>query len=108
SKLLSFLFATRFAAKRLGGGYLAINKAQLARLPIVVPQNHAARQTQIRLPKLAARWTLALDRQIDRLVYQLSRLSAAEIARVEDHFSTRQAAALRPRPPYFPFASPLL
>src|SRR5207253_3534865 len=34
SKLLSYLFATRYAAKRLSGGYLAINKGQLARLQI--------------------------------------------------------------------------
>ena len=93
SKLLSFLFATRFAAKRLGGGYLAINKAQLARLPIAVPQDRAARQTQLRLGKLAAHWMPALDRQIDRLVYQLYRLSTAEIARVEDHIAAKAAAA---------------
>jgi SAM-dependent methyltransferase len=36
SKLLSYLFRTRFAAKRLAGGYLAINKGQLARLPIAI------------------------------------------------------------------------
>ena len=34
SKLLSYLFRLRFPAKRLGGGYLAINKGQLSRLPI--------------------------------------------------------------------------
>jgi adenine-specific DNA-methyltransferase len=49
SKLLSYLFATRYAAKRLGGGYLAINKGQLARLPIRVftgPSRAAERRRQ--------------------------------------------------------------
>lgn len=36
SRLLSHLFRTRFAAKRLAGGYLAMNKGQLARLPIQI------------------------------------------------------------------------
>jgi hypothetical protein len=34
SRLVSQLFRQRFAAKRLGGGYLAINKRQLSQLPI--------------------------------------------------------------------------
>ncbi len=34
SKLLSYLFRIRFQAKRLANGYLAVNKAQLAQLPI--------------------------------------------------------------------------
>ncbi len=34
SKLMSYLLRTRFQAKSLAGGYLAINKGQLAQLPI--------------------------------------------------------------------------
>ena len=44
---------TRFAAKRLGGGYLAINKGQLARLPIVVG-------TFIRVPSVRQRQSLQI------------------------------------------------
>jgi len=36
SKLLSHLFRIRFQAKRLANGYLAVNKSQLAQLPIRV------------------------------------------------------------------------
>ena len=36
SKLLSYLFRIRFQAKRLANGYLAVNKSQLAQLPIRV------------------------------------------------------------------------
>src|SRR5205823_10313677 len=58
SKLLSYLFATRYAAKRLGGGYLAINKGQLARLPIriIAPAARADQRRRARLTVLAASW----------------------------------------------------
>jgi len=91
SKLLSYLFATRFAAKRLAGGYLAINKGQLARLPIVVGR--------LRLPSLRKRLAQLgellsgpaggppHEDEADRLVYQLYRLSDAEVERVEAHFA---------------------
>lgn len=36
SKLFSFLFRSRFSAKSLAGGYLAVNKGQLAQLPVRV------------------------------------------------------------------------
>ncbi len=36
SRLMSFLFRERFAAKKLAGGYLAMNKGQLEQLPIRV------------------------------------------------------------------------
>jgi SAM-dependent methyltransferase len=130
SKLLSFLFATRFAAKRLGGGYLAINKGQLARLPIAEARNRTDESAGDQLSKLAKRlvgWdqrrvprlkrgrlvpahqrrggpaaasaalshptATSIDAEIDQLVYQLYRLSDGEIARIEDHFAERRAAA---------------
>ena len=77
SKLLSYLFRTRFAAKRLAGGYMAINKGQLARLPIVV------RSLRERKPQPPA----VDDAAIDQRVYRLYRLSKAEIAEVEAHFA---------------------
>ena len=109
SKLLSFLFATRFAAKRLAGGYLAINKGQLARLPVVVGTRRVP--SIRRLSELAASWGRRLachkneaddvrlaarlpdEEEADQLVYQLYRLSDAEIARVEAHFAPPAARA---------------
>ena len=89
SKLLSYLFSTRYAAKRLSGGYLAINKGQLARLPIrtVVNSDQADRKRQRRLSQLAASWTPSRETEIDRHVYQLYCLTNDEISRVESHFS---------------------
>jgi adenine-specific DNA-methyltransferase len=100
SKLMSFLFATRYAAKRLSGGYLAINKLQLVQLPIAMPSTKelASLTTICRQLHASAQETgaadNALDAQIDRLIYRLYRLTDAEIARVESHFtaSQRQAA----------------
>lgn len=107
SKLLSFLFRTRFPAKSLSGGYLAINKGQLAQLPIrildlsrqrdktrhaqllsLVDQMHLLQAGEPSPPPLApanARQSriTAIDQQIDRLVYQLYSLTSAEIAHVE-------------------------
>ena len=91
SKLLSYLFRTRFAAKRLGGGYLAINKGQLATLPIAMP---ADKRRVKRLARLAAalpkdlQIAPSIDAEIDRLVYSLYRLSASQISDVESQFLT--------------------
>jgi len=95
SKLISFLFATRYAAKRLGGGYLAINKGQLARLPIrtIAPTDRADQRRVNRLSDAAASWNASLDAPIDELVYELYRLSDAEITRVEAHFARTMPAA---------------
>ena len=84
SKLLSYLFATRYAAKRLGGGYLAINKGQLVQLPI--PRGTDVKRVH-RLSQLARRWSATGDAEIDALVYQLYGLTNDEIDRVENHFS---------------------
>ena len=96
SKLLSYLFRTRFASKRLGGGYLAINKGQLAQLPIPVPAGHQRSGLQrieclsalaADLSKGNSRQPEADDAKIDRLVGQLYRLDAQQIAEVEAHFA---------------------
>jgi len=93
SKLLSYLFATRYAAKRLGGGYLAINKGQLAPPPIRAVRpfdapNRQPRQLPFvdRLVELAKTTGRSADIEIDELVYGLYRLSEAEIGDVEAHF----------------------
>ncbi len=95
SKLLSYLFATRYAAKRLSGGYLAINKGQLALLPIAMPDSKDRRALQRveRLSKLSAQWNDGADVQIDRVVYELYQLTDAEIDRVEAHFPASKARA---------------
>ncbi len=115
SKLLSYLFATRYAAKRLSGGYLAVNKGQLARLPIrcVDQADSTDRRRYNRLVELAARIggpsetehhggrslqslshpTVAADIEIDELVYGVYRLSETEIASVEAHFAGGVARA---------------
>jgi SAM-dependent methyltransferase len=95
SKLLSYLFATRFAAKRLSGGYLSINKRELARLPIRIAasQDLKERTLSSELSELARNWRPSMDDSIDALVYRLYRLEASEIARVESHFASTIARA---------------
>jgi hypothetical protein len=108
SKLLAYLFANRYPAKRLGGGYLAINKGQLARLPIRIPEKacpRAARLSQLarslnhvhaaspNAAPLSLQANVAADTRIDQLVYALYQLTSAEIGRVEAHFAADQAEA---------------
>ncbi len=91
SKLMSFLLRTRFQAKRLAGGYLAINKGQLAKLPIRVinPADQAAVLLRDEIIDLVDRITQqrhlfeAADRRIDRLVYELYWLTDVEIKAIE-------------------------
>jgi SAM-dependent methyltransferase len=92
SKLLSYLFRTRFAAKRLAGGYLAINKGQLARLPIAVRELNDTPALQLanlakKLSSGRAAPTVAEEMQIDRLVYDRYQLTRQQIAEVERHFA---------------------
>ena len=95
----------KYAAKRLSGGYLAINKGQLARLPIaVLPTNDRRSRRRIdQLAALAARQHAEankhrvsqpkLDIEIDHVAYELYALTAAEIDRVEAHFAEPAARA---------------
>jgi len=117
SKLMSFLFRIRYRAKQLSGGYLAINKSQLGRLPIriVDPADRADRKRRRRLVNLAQTMQdlslklsaadpvtttsqsikselRVLDHKIDQLVYQLYRLNDKEIDWVESTFPTKAAA----------------
>lgn len=92
SKLLSHLFRLRFQAKRLAGGYLAINLAQLAKLPLRVldlqqPSQRAKQQQVISLVEslLAQNAPSApADQELDRLVYELYALTPDEITVVEN------------------------
>jgi hypothetical protein len=72
----------------LGGGYLAINKSQLVNLPIRILGRDAADAGRIRrLSEMAREWSPAHERPVDNLVYELYRLTDAEISRVEEHFA---------------------
>jgi len=106
SKLMSYLFRIRYQAKHLAGGYLAINKGQLSKLPIRTIDFDKRRDvgmhdemvtlvetmldlhkqlpglSGIRLDTVKAQIE-STDRQIDRLVYRLYGLTADEIAIVE-------------------------
>jgi hypothetical protein len=88
SKLMSYLLCTRFQAKRLAGGYLAINKGQLAQLPIRRVDEHdaecvALRNKIVALVDLLQRADRTSDGEIDRLVYHLYRLTDDEMELVE-------------------------
>jgi methylase of polypeptide subunit release factors len=115
SKLFSYLFRSRFAAKRLAGDYLSINKSQLAALPVreVAASDPVAVRCRRRIAELARRmWSLCeqladlpsssatddlqsrmrrTDAAIDRYVYQLYRLDECEIQRLEDALPAKAA-----------------
>ncbi|MCH7726083.1 MAG: N-6 DNA methylase [Planctomycetes bacterium] len=102
SKLLSHLFRLRFQAKQLAGGYLAINKGQLAQLPIrsidqsnpveanfhdelvelakhIVKCNEGLLDDRERQADVLLRSTADADRRIDEIVFQLYDVTACEI-----------------------------
>lgn len=114
SKLLSYLFRIRFQAKQLAGRYLAINKGPLERLPIriIEPSDKRGCSRQKRLVELAevmnevllgqppsdsggieekriAKQAESIDREIDRIVYRLYRLTDREIETVESAFADK-------------------
>lgn len=107
SKFLSYLFWLRFQAKHLAGGYLAINKSQLSKLPIrtidisdaadverhdrmvsLVEQmmylHQQLSQTKVPADKTSLQGQLKnTDEKIDRLIYELYGLTEDEIQIVE-------------------------
>jgi SAM-dependent methyltransferase len=83
SKLLSYLFRTCFAGKRLAGGYMAINKGQLAKLPIVVRSLRERTLVSGRVEYSS----YEDDAAIDQWIYRLYCLTKAEIEAVEAHFA---------------------
>lgn len=107
SRLLSYLFQTRFSAKQLSGGYLAINKGQLAKLPIrVIPSSdHRARRQRDRIVALVekildppphpgdsdiagtSRANARINRGIDVAVYELYGLTIDEVRTVDAAFA---------------------
>ena len=95
SKLLSYLFRERFGAKCLAGGYLSVNKGQLAQLPIAADDRQSG-SLQQRIADLAQRMHVVnvlvpietLDEQLDELVYELYAITAAERQLIEVSFTT--------------------
>ncbi|MBC8353134.1 MAG: N-6 DNA methylase [Planctomycetes bacterium] len=88
SKLMSYLLRTRFQAKRLAGGYLAINKSQLAKLPIrrVDEDDQESVIIRDRIIKLVDRlrpMDAKADREIDRLVFHIYAITEDEIETVQ-------------------------
>jgi hypothetical protein len=90
SKLLSFVYRTRFQAKRLAGGFFSLNKRQLAQLPIPTVDREEPRERlhhdelsraarRLSAPDCPAGEREALDRRIDEIVYTLFRLTRDEI-----------------------------
>jgi adenine-specific DNA-methyltransferase len=104
SKLLSYLFRERFGAKCLAGGYLSVNKGQLAQLPIAADDRQSG-SLQQRIADLAQRIHVVnasvpvemLDEQIDALVYELYTITAAERQLIEESFATTLKKAAKKR-----------
>ena len=108
SKLISQLFRLRFQAKKLRGGFLAINKGQLGQLPIREVAADDRRASAIRAqiiqtvreiaesPHLPTAPTLAdAMGNIDRLVYSLYDITPSEVEQIEasqPDFASRTAA----------------
>ncbi len=104
SRLLSYLFGMRFQAKRLANGYLAVNKSQLAQLPIRIISGDSSAERSLHDTIVASvdeitslhaqadaardpeqRRTIQLqieqcDAEIDRCVYDLYRVTDEERA----------------------------
>ncbi len=100
SKLLSYLFRERFGAKCLAGGYLSVNKGQLARLPIAAEEG-AAKPLQKKIVNLARQMHHArsanLDDQLDALIYELYSVTAAEQQLIEQSFEKIEQKSGRTR-----------
>jgi hypothetical protein len=119
SRLFSYLFRIRFQAKHLAGGFLAINKGQLGKLPIRVIDWTIAEdkrrhdgivdlsqqmmslvrqrgQTGPSNADIALEHPMqSVDRSIDQLVYGLYRLTDDEVRAVEQSTEARFAGRER-------------
>ena len=90
SKYTSFYLRSKFKDKHLAGGYLAINKSTIEQLPFVeadaatqgLISSNAKKITQLKKNNPDADTSL-LDREIDRLVYELYNLTDEEIGVIE-------------------------
>ena len=99
SKYMSWYLNVRFSEKHLAGGYLAINKSTLERLPLLI----ADENTQSGIAEIVCRIqeSAAIDgignedmkgwlMQLDERVYRLYGLDNLEIKEIEDFFKVRK------------------
>lgn len=98
SRLLTALFRTRFAAKKLAGNYFAVNKGQLAQLPIRLPTDEPSRRRARDIAKLARRLHSAAGNRphdqaaLERLTLAQYGVSVAELEALEAASAVRRAA----------------
>jgi N-6 DNA Methylase/TaqI-like C-terminal specificity domain len=105
SQLMTHVFQSMFAAKRLGGGYYSINKGQLTQLPIYYEKQPSQKvQRQMNTIALLARQLSSenimcndrkhCEQQLNETVNQLYRLSIASIQRLNQKLDSdnRKAA----------------
>jgi hypothetical protein len=90
SKYTSYYLRTKFKDKHLAGGYLAINKSTIEKLPFKLAENHIQEEigklaNKILDSKIANPYvdTCDLESQIDKLVYQIYDLTDEEIIKIE-------------------------
>ena len=90
SKYTSYYLRTKFKDKHLAGGYLAINKSTIEKLPFKLAENHIQEEigklaNKILDSKIANPYvdTCVLESQIDKLVYQIYDLTDEEIIKIE-------------------------
>lgn len=97
SRLLSELFRTRFAAKKLGGGYFSINKGQLSKLPIAIPSQQNAQLadqiSELAKHSVAEGPSVARDERLDQMVERLYLVRCDELEDMRSAAKNRGAAA---------------
>ncbi len=98
SKLYQWMFLTKNPSLKIGGGFFSINAPQLLALPIKEPSENVLNSVNHVFDEIVAakRYdaradTTGLEREIDRLVYELYGLTPAEIKLVETGTAGRQA-----------------
>ena len=89
SKYLTYYFQQKFKDKHLAGGYLAINKSTIEEFPLIdIPKEKQKEMSviskQIHEFKQQHLNTDALEKEIDKLVYELYGLTEEEIKIVEN------------------------
>jgi len=90
SKYTSYYLRTKFKDKHLAGGYLAINKSTIEKLPFTLAEDHIQEEIcQLAKDILNSKTcnphsdTSELETKIDRLVYQVYNITEEEIIRTE-------------------------
>jgi len=94
SRFLTYYINIRFKDKHLAGGYLAINKSTLEKLPLVRPSGNLgediaeiARKISVIKKTNPQTDTSSLERHLDELIYQLYELTQEEKQTVEAFYN---------------------